>query len=118
MPVPTALADPTLARCDRGTVRLCRCCGHVALWFNGIALTMTREEMGTMRDTLDAVREAAARPGAVWGWSLRAETERQKVVFELWGDDADMLATLLHEAEAVLDLDAILLQTLGPRPRS
>ncbi|MEM6327280.1 MAG: hypothetical protein AAF791_09200 [Bacteroidota bacterium] len=116
MPIPTALADPTLATCDRGTVRLCRCCGHVALWFNGVSLTMTREEMDRMRGTLSAVRGTMEEPGAVWGWSLRAETARKTVTFDLWGDDAEVLSSLLHHAASVLELDALLLATLGPRP--
>lgn len=79
---------------------------------------MTRDELRAMRSTLDAVREAAERPGAVWGWALRAETAGQRVAFELWGDDADVLADLLAHAEAVLDLDRLLLNTLGARPES
>lgn len=118
MPVPTALSTPTLATCDRGEVRLCRCCGRVALRFNDVGLTMGRDEMGRMRQTLDAVCEAAERPGAVWDWALRAATSGQQVVFELWGDDTAVLADLLGQAEAVLELDDLLLRTLGPRPAS
>ncbi len=118
MPVPTALADPILAACDRGEVCLCHCCGRVALRFNGVGLTMERDEMNRMRATLTAVLEEADRPGVIWGWALRAETAGQHVVFELWGDDTQVLEGLLRQAEAVLDLDALLLGTLGPRPAS
>ncbi|MEM1055267.1 MAG: hypothetical protein AAGI52_07060 [Bacteroidota bacterium] len=116
MATPTALADPTLATCDRGTIRLCHCCGNIALRFNGVGLTMTRDEMARMRDTLSAVCGAMDQPGAVWGWSLRAETARQSVTFDLWDDDADVLSDLLHQATVILALDELLLGALGPRP--
>ncbi|MEM0961939.1 MAG: hypothetical protein AAGK21_05270 [Bacteroidota bacterium] len=115
MPHPTAFADPTLATCDRGSVRRCRCCDRISLTFNETTVSMQRKDLARMRETIDAVCDAAGRPGAVWGWALRTETAGQRVVFELWGDDAEMLSTLLAQAETMLDLDTMLVDAIGPR---
>lgn len=114
MPTPTALLDPQIARTDRGAVTRCPCCGDLDLRFDGVDVTLTAPQLRRMHRTVSAVRAKAA--DAPWGWALRAETARQTVVFRLAGDDADALGDLLDAAAAVLDLDTLLLDALGPRP--
>ncbi len=112
MPAPTALHDPRLAESDRGVVSRCPCCGDLDLRFGDVGVTLSAAQLRQMRRTLAAVREE----DVPWGWALRAETARESAVFRLVGDDARELAGLLDAAVAVLDLDALLLDTLGPRP--
>lgn len=114
MPTPTALHDPQIARTDRGAVTRCPCCGDLDLRFDGVDVTLTAPQLRRMHRTVATVRTDAA--DAPWGWALRAETDRQTAVFRLVGDDTDALADLLDAAVAVLDLDALLLDALGPRP--
>lgn len=118
MPVASSLSDTTLATCDRGSICRCLCCGGLDLSFNGTELAMSAEELADMGRTLDGIRAEAERPGAVWGWSIRARTRRQPepVVIQLWDDDAEVLSNLILHAQMVLDLDALLLDTVGPRP--
>ena len=113
MPQPTAFQDPRLAASDRGVVSRCPCCGELDLEFDGVCVTLTGGQLRQMRRTLAAVRAETSAP---WGWALRAETARETAVFRLIGDDASELAGLLDAAVAVLDLDALLLDALGPRP--
>lgn len=114
MAPPTALHDAPLAASDRGGVERCPCCGDLDLRFDGVGVTLTPGQLRQMQRTLVAVRAGGGTP---WGWALRAETARETAVFRLPGvDDADALGELLDAAVAVLDLDALLLGTLGPRP--
>ena len=113
MPTPTALHDPRLAQSDHGVVSRCPCCGDLDLRFGDVGVTLSAVQLRRMRRTLAAVR---AEEHAPWGWALRAETARESAVFRLVGDDAAELADLLDTAVAVLDLDALLLDALGPRP--
>lgn len=105
-----------MARTDRGSVSRCPCCGDFDLRFDGVGVTLSPTQLRRMRRTLAAVCAEAERLAAPWGWALRTETQRQAVVFHLVGDDADALGDLLDAAVAALDLDALLLDTLGPRP--
>lgn len=113
MPEQTALHDPRLAASSRGVVTRCPCCGDLDLEFDGVRVTLTGGQLRQMRRTLAAVR---AEESAPWGWALRADTSRESAVFRLVGDDAEALGDLLDTAVSVLDLDALLLDTLGPRP--
>jgi len=113
MPSPTAPPDPRLAESAQGAVSRCPCCGDLDLQFGDVGVTLSAAQLRQMRRTLAAVRSQEDAP---WGWALRAETARESTVFRLVGDDAAELAGLLDAAVAVLDLDALLLDTLGPRP--
>lgn len=114
--MPTVFSDLVLVRSDRGTVLRCPCCGDPELRFDGVGVTLTPGELRKMRATLQAAQDEADRRRPVGGWALRAETLGQTAYFHLYGDDVDALADLLAQAEAVLDLDALFLDTLGPRP--
>lgn len=114
--MPSALSSPLLAETPRGAVRRCPCCGDLDLRFDGVALVLGPDDLRRMRATVGAVCAEAERPGAVWGWALRAATARQEAVFALTGDGAHALGALLDAAVAALDLDALLLDALGPRP--
>lgn len=116
MLAPHALSDDALAATDRGDVRRCPCCGDLDLRFDDVTLTLSAADLRRMRATVSGVRAQTGRSGACWGWALRAQTHRQSAVFELHGDDAHALGDLLDAAVAVLDLDALLLNALGPRP--
>ena len=118
MSATSAFSDPVLATCSRGSVQRCTCCDRLILAFNGISITMTADELARMRTTVEGIRDAASQPGAIWGWSLRTQTRGATVVFELWDDDADVLSEILEQALILLDLDALLLDTLGPRPEA
>lgn len=114
MPAPPVSADPRIAASDRGAVSRCPCCDDLDLRFDGVDVTLSAGQLRQMTRTVAAARsQSDASPG---GWALRAETARQKAVFRLVGDDADALGDLLDQAVAVLDLDALLLDSLGPRP--
>lgn len=68
-----------------------------------------------MRATVGAVRAEAERPGVAWSWLLRADTARQSAALPLDAEGARALGDLLDEAVALLDLDRLLLDVLGPR---
>lgn len=113
----TALSDAVLAETRRGAVSRCPCCGDLDLRFDDVTLTLSPDQLRRMGATVQAVRAEAGRPGRAWGWALRAETQRESAVFTLRsGGDALALGDLLDAAVAVLDLDALLVGSLGPRP--
>lgn len=113
MSTPSSLSDLRLAQSDRGVVARCPCCDDLDLEFDGVGVTLSSAQLRQMRRTLAAVQ---AEKDARWGWALRTETTRESAVFRLVGDDAEDLAGLLDAAVAVLDLDALLLNALAPRP--
>ena len=112
MPPATALSDACIAASARGAVSRCPCCGDLDLRFDGVDVTLSPGQLRQMTRTVAAAR-AHETPA---GWALRAETARQRAVFRLTGDAAGALGDLLDQAVAVLDLDALLLDALGPRP--
>ena len=116
MPSRTSLSDPRIALSPRGSVVRCPCCDGLALRFDGVGVTLTPSHLRRMRAAVHAVCDESERRRSPWGWALRARTDRESAVFSLSADDADALADLLDAAVAVLDLDALLLDTLGPRP--
>ncbi|MEO0558361.1 MAG: hypothetical protein AAF170_09275 [Bacteroidota bacterium] len=118
MSVTSAFSDPILATCSRGSIRRCTCCDRLILTFNGASVTLTADELARMRTTVEGIRDAAAQPGAIWGWSLRTQIRGTAVVFELWDDDADLLSGVLEQALTLLNLDTLILDTLGPRPEA
>lgn len=98
------------------SARPCPFRGDLDVRFDGVALTHTPDALRRMRATFGAVRDETAQPGVVWGWLLRADTQRQSAALPLDADGVSALRELLEEAVAVLDLDAILLDVLGPHP--
>ncbi len=110
------LSDPTLARSARGAVATCPCCGDPVLQFCDTRVTVRPAELRAMLRTVRAICAAADRPGACWGWALRAHTAREHVTFRLSADDAFELHALLDEAAATLALDALLVEAFQTEP--
>lgn len=113
---PSTLSNSLLARTPWGAVQRCPCCGNLDVRFDGVALTLAPDDLRRMRATVIAMQAEAAQPGVVWNWLLRADTPRQSAALPLDADGVSALADLLDEAVAALDLDAFLLDVLGPRP--
>jgi len=106
----TPFSDPVLSRSVAGAVLRCPCCGSVEVHFSGVTATLTRDELTRMQQTVASVVRSR---GAVWGWQLRTRTAHQDVTFELWGDDAEELNTLLADAVAVLAIEQAVAEALA-----
>lgn len=110
------LSDPVLATSASGAVAQCACCDGFALAFGDTQVTLRADQLRALCATVREVQGEAGRPGACWGWRLRARTAREDVAFHLDADDAAELADLLGAAVAALDLDALLADVLQTDP--
>ena len=107
---PRVFSDHVLASSYAGAIVRCPCCGDLEVRFDGVAVTLTRDELARMRATVGAL---VARPGAVWTWELRTRTAKQDVTFSLWGDSALELDHLLEHALAVLAIERVVADALA-----
>lgn len=108
--MPRPFPPPVFATAH-GTVRRCPCCGDLELAFGPTRLTLPDRAVRQLTTTVRAV--ARAGESRCWGWCLHVESRHQRTALPLGPGDAARLLELLEGTVAMLELSALLEETLG-----